>query len=139
MQNRVLLGLVIVFALGCGGGRSFSPVSGKVTLNGVPLDGATVNFQPIAPEGAIDAGPGSSGKTNANGEFTLTTITGLSGATVGTHRVMISLLQTAPGTGDERHVRLMNLVPPQYGADGDLTREVVAGTNNVFDFPLTSP
>ncbi|MFZ3374158.1 MAG: hypothetical protein WA183_01225 [Chthoniobacterales bacterium] len=138
MRSRLLLGLVVVFAVGCGG-QSLAPVSGKVTLHGVPLIGATVSFQPIAPEGSIDAGPGSTGKTNADGEYTLTAATGQPGAVPGQHRVIITLLQTVPGTGDQRHVRLMNQVPPQYGADGNMKREVVAGTNNVLDFPLTSP
>jgi len=66
MRARLLLGFALVLGLGCGSGK-FAPVSGTVTMNGKPLAGALVIFSPIAKEGSIDAGPGSSGKTNDKG------------------------------------------------------------------------
>jgi hypothetical protein len=140
MRTRLLLGLAAVAALGCG--REFAPVSGKVTLNGQPVAGATVVFQPIAREGSIDAGPGSVGTTNDKGEYTLTADTGQKGAVVGKHRVMISSLGVKPGSegGDQRGgPPLENRLPGVYNdADTSLTFDVPAGGTNKADFPLTT-
>jgi hypothetical protein len=88
-----LVGLVV----GCGGGREIATVSGKVMLDGQPLADARVNFQPSG--GGRNPGIGSFGKTNAQGEYTLTLIDEKGeGAIVGSHRVMIKA--TAAGNGD---------------------------------------
>jgi hypothetical protein len=142
MRARWLLGLAVVSVMGCGG-RTFAPVSGKVTLNGKPLAGATVVFQPVAPEGSIEAaGPGSQAKTDDKGEFTLKCATGENGAVVGKHRVMISLLDTKVGESDERAPRggwpLENQVPVRYNDQTELTRDVPPGGKR-FEFALTSP
>ena len=50
---------------------SYAPGS-RVTLDGVPLADARVNFQPTGD--AKEPGIGSFGKTNANGEYSLTLI-----------------------------------------------------------------
>jgi hypothetical protein len=140
MRARLALGLALVLALGCGGNR-FVPVSGKVTLNGRPLVGATVSFQPVAPEGSREAGMGSTGKTDANGEYTLKAATGQDGAWVGKHRVMISLLNPQVGDGDERRrggPPLADKVPARYNKDSKEVVEVPpAGLKK--DFALTAP
>jgi len=139
MRARLLLGVAAVAALGCG--RQFAPVSGKVTMNGEPVAGATVVFQPIAKEGAIEAGPGSVGTTNEKGEYTLTADTGQNGAVVGKHRVMISSLGVKPGAegGDQRGgPPLEDRIPGRYNADTSLTFDVPDGGTNKADFPLTT-
>jgi hypothetical protein len=60
-------------------------VSGTVTFDGKPLDGATVTFHPEAKDGKK-----ATGKTDANGNYTLKT-DGAEGAAPGKHRVLISL------------------------------------------------
>lgn len=144
MRARLVLGLALVLALGCGS-RKFAPVSGKVTLNGQPLAGATVSFQPIAPEGSVEAAPGSVGKTNEKGEYTLKAATGENGAWVGQHRVIISSLDPKVGEGDERAPRggwpLADKVPEKYSQDPKqmLTFTVPAGGTDKADFALTAP
>jgi hypothetical protein len=137
-----LLALLAMPALGCAP-PDFAPVSGKVTLNGKPLAGATVSFQPIAEPGSIEAGEGSTGKTNEKGEFTLRSSTGKSGARVAKHRVSISVLDPKIGEGDERPPRggwpLADRVPKRYNADSELTFEVPARGTSKAEFPLTSP
>ncbi len=143
MRARLLLGFAVVLALGCGS-RKFAPVSGKVTLNGTRLADATVSFQPIAEKG-IQAGPGSTGKTNEKGEFILKASTGENGAWVGKHRVMISLLNSQIGDRDERPPRggwpLEDKVPAKYGPGGkeELTFVVTSGGTDKADFDLKSP
>jgi hypothetical protein len=141
MRARLLLGLVAVLALGCG--KRFAPVAGTVTLNGKPLANATVSFQPIAPQGITDPGPGSVGKTNEKGEYTLEASTGQKGALVGRHRVMITLLRPEVGEGDQRPPRggwpMANKVPLRYNDQSELEIEVPSGGKADANFPLKSP
>jgi hypothetical protein len=141
MRARLVLGLPLVLALGCGGAK-LAPVSGKVTLDGQPLAGATVSFQPIAPQGSTEAGPGSSAKTDDKGEYKLTTDKGVDGAVVGKHRVIITCLQQQVGDSDARPPRggwpLADKVPSRYNADSKETFEVPRGGTDKADFNLTS-
>ncbi len=140
MRARLLLGFALVLGLGCGPGQ-FAPVSGTVTMNGKPLAGALVIFSPIAREGSIDAGPGSSGKTNDKGEYALTSDTGRTGALVGKHRVSVSLMNPGAGDSDDRRRpgQLVNQVPVRYNGKTELTYDVPAGGTNKADFSLKSP
>jgi|SRR5215469_11396981 len=140
MRARLLLGFALVFGLGCGSGK-FAPVSGTVTMNGKPLAGALVIFSPVAKEGRIDAGIGSSGKTNDKGEYTLTSDTGRPGALVGKHRVSVSLMSSGSGESDDRRRpgQLVNQVPVRYNGKTELTYDVPAGGTDKADFALKSP
>ena len=143
MRARWLTGLAIVLAIGCGDGKTFVPVSGKVTLNGKPLHDATVMFQPVGEPGSIVAGEGSAGKTNENGEFTLKSSTGKSGAMVGTHQVSISATDAQVGDHDTRPPRggwpKSDKVPSRYNSKSELTFPVSSGGTNKADFDLKSP
>jgi hypothetical protein len=144
MKACWLIATGLAAVLGCSsGGPDVVPVSGTVTLNGKPLANATVAFSPIARPGEVIAGDGSAGKTDANGDYTLTTSRGVAGAQVGRHRVRITVLTREPGTGDRRRPRggwpVKNTIPPRYNGDTELTFEVIAGRPNKADFSLTSP
>jgi hypothetical protein len=76
------LAIVVAMAVGCGGPATV-PVSGTVTLDGEPVDGATVTF---VPEGE---GRPANGNTDASGNFTLTTFTGGDGALPGSYNVTV--------------------------------------------------
>lgn len=143
MRDRLVLSLVLLVAPGCTGWGKFTPVSGKVTLNGEPLVRATVSFIPVAKPGSLEAGEGSAGKTNDQGQFTLTTSTGKKGALVGRHRVSISALDQRAGEHDTRPPRggwpKADKVPIRYNSKSELTFDVPsAGTHNA-NFELTSP
>jgi hypothetical protein len=143
MWARLALGLALLAAAGCGSKVKYAPVSGKVTLNGKPLAGAQVSFQPIAPAGSANAAAaGSSGKTNANGEYTLTVSTGETGAWVGKHKVMISAWANDTGESDARPPRggwpQKDLVPKKYNSETTLERDVPGGGGTI-NFELTSP
>jgi hypothetical protein len=104
-----------------------------VTRDGKPLADATVSFQPV------EAGPGSTGKTNANGEFVLKTMNGERGAWVGEHRVSISLHAVGPEGGDRRGPRLEETIPERYNRKSDLTFKVPRGGTRNANFALESP
>ena len=51
MKARWLVGMAMLVLTGCGGGCQVAAVSGQVTMNGQPLPGAQVTFQPIGSSG----------------------------------------------------------------------------------------
>jgi hypothetical protein len=142
MKARWILGVTLVSAAGCGGELpTSSPVSGIITLNGKPLAGAMIIFSPIAGRGEVLAGDGSAGKTNAAGEYSLTSSRGRPGAQVGKHRVRISIVPEQ--AGDERRPRsrvpIQSLIPLRYNEHTELAFDVTGGGPNKADFALTSP
>ncbi|MFL5338589.1 MAG: hypothetical protein ACJ8F7_00340 [Gemmataceae bacterium] len=145
MRARWLDGVVMVAALGCSGsvgGHKIAPVSGVVLLNGRPLANATVSFQPVAPKGSLEAGPGSTGKTNEKGEFSLVLTNGKAGAVVGQHRVQISLLASQPGQEDRRGgPKMDDLIPARYGPGQkeELKFDVPDSGTDKAEFALVSP
>ena len=142
MWVRWLFSSALLFAIGCGEGR-LAPVSGKVTLNGQPLVGATVGFEPLVERQGIEAPLSSTGKTNDKGEYTLETLKGQKGALVGLHKVAISLLQAQVGEGDARPPRsgwpVKDKVPARYNAKSELKIDVPAGGTDKADFDLKAP
>jgi hypothetical protein len=120
----LLLSLMLT-GTGCGeSGPDLAPVSGRVTLDGRPLDPADVVFQPD------DMKSPSFGRTNSDGRYDLAYKRGVAGALVGWHTVKISVVTEQTG-GPQ-------LVPPRYNSESGLRREVKAGEDNVFDFDLKS-
>lgn len=104
----------LLLLTGCGGssdGPPYATVSGVVTLDGNPVEGATVIFTPKGP------GTMSMGLTNADGAFSLMTSTGKRGAAVGDHAVTVTLMiqpeQKATGSADD----LAEMLPTEYASD----------------------
>jgi hypothetical protein len=132
MRSAPLLFWLAFLALGCGDGRKVGTVSGKVTLDGQPLAGARINFQPEG-EGlkSVNTGVGSYGQTDANGEYSLTLIDDSArGAIVGKHRVMIrKITGPAPAEGKDPDRPSPDLVPAEYNLKSTLTFEVQPGHN----------
>ena len=114
-----LLG-VLLFLLGCGGQR-FGNVSGKVTLDGEPLAGATVEFSP-------EGGSPAYGVTDEHGRYKLFFSSDQNGAPVGKHRVRITSF-------NEAKPRIKERVPLKYNRQSELTCEV-AGGKQEFNFDL---
>lgn len=82
--------IVSLIALsGCGGGsdrREIHPVSGTVTMSGSPVADADVVFQPTDTTEGIPA----RGRTDASGNYTLTTFNTGDGAAAGAYKILIS-------------------------------------------------
>jgi len=76
-----------LLALGCSKQEQLVPVSGKVTMNGRPLGNVRVDFHPDPDKGT--RGTGSSGTTDAEGNFTLTLAPNKPGAVAGHYRVIL--------------------------------------------------
>lgn len=123
-RSRVLVAAAVLCLAGCGGGPKYAPVSGSVFLDGKPLAGAVVIFQPIGADPRDTGGVGSVGLTDAAGAFTLKVVgEDRPGALVGTHQVRISTMTSPPNAGDEA-IKTPERVPRKYHREALPTFEV---------------
>ena len=120
-----LLTLVSVSLVGCGAGDPFAlaPVSGTVTIDGLPAANVVVTFTPAANDSTAIVGPFSSAVTDDQGKFTLKSKQGSLGAVVGQHSVscqhrnynpeaesnLRSQIQSARGSGKDANKRISEL------------------------------
>ena len=118
----LVLAFGALMSSGCGSGEERPPVyqvTGTVTRNGTPLEGAVVTFSPA------EAGRAASGTTDASGKYTLTTWAKDDGAELGRYRVTITKYDSPPDQADAAatgpaEVDLDNLVlEEEYPADYD--------------------
>jgi len=124
--------LVVMFVLGCGGGRSdLGRVTGEVTLDGQPLPNATVIFQPDT------AGPASYGLTNAEGKYTMMYDQSTQGAVIGSHTVQITTFQEGDKDAEPPIPAAAEALPAKFNRNSELRHEVQAGSNSI-DFALES-
>ena len=117
------LGLLAVAGCGHGDRPALAPVHGRVTLDGKPLAGAAVHFEPESGRRA------SSGVTNTDGEYVLKYIRDDLGGAMGKNTVRISKQKTRDPASET--------VPDKYNTETILTADVTAGEND-FPFELTS-
>src|SRR3977135_1292047 len=97
VTRPALIAACIACAVAAGCHRDVVPVSGRVTLNGQPLAGAVVTFQPRGnTQSPRPAGTGSIGHTNEQGRFSLRMVKpDQPGAVVGDHTVTIGTTTAA--------------------------------------------
>jgi len=98
------------------------PVSGTITYQGKPVDGAHISLTPVAPDGRS-----AYADTDANGQFKLATLEPGDGAMPGDYKVAI-----------HKRVEGKDLLPAQYGnADtSGLTLTVPPGGKSDANFAL---
>jgi hypothetical protein len=124
--------LLLPCIAGCfGRGPELAPVTGKVTLDGEPLEGAQVEFKPMQ-------GNPSYGTTDGQGNYVLKYTKDKAGAVVGSHVVRITTPTTfVDESGEETQVP--ERVPEQYNYRSELIREVRPGPKtNICNFVLRS-
>jgi hypothetical protein len=138
-KTWLLLSLTLAF--GCDAKKyGLAPVSGVVTLDGEPVPGAIVNFQPKS-DTEKSPGPGSTGRCDATGRFVLETIRQEPGAVVGTHRVKVySYSPESPVVADTDTdaVERKELFPTWCNYNTELTFDVPSGGTTEADFHLDS-
>jgi hypothetical protein len=126
----VWLMLLAALLSGCGGSKAeVAPVSGRVTLDGAPLAGARIRFQPEA-----SGGSPSYGAADSDGQYVLGYKRGQPGALIGWHTVSIE----RGGHDDSANKSKPKALPARYNTASDLRKEVKAGEDNVIHFELTT-
>jgi hypothetical protein len=145
-RGLTLLAALAFLSAGCGGEEyQTAQISGRVTLDGKPIEKAAVMFQPVAPKGTMNPGPGSFGITDADGRYTLKLI-GLSdrkGAALGHHKVRIENYTEPGDTADDRTNRKPAKppipIPERYNRiDAILEFDVLKGGTDEANFELTT-
>jgi hypothetical protein len=160
MRSCVLLlsaGLFMTSLLGCS--KSDRPdiafASGRVTLDGNPVEGASVSFEPVG------GGRPCSGMTDADGVYKITSYEPFDGAPVGDHNVAIIKISgegssvpagedptmslsniSGPGAEkkDDKQPETIYLVPRKYGSvkTSNLKVTVPSGGSSELNFELTA-
>ena len=139
--------LILVGLLGCGGADQSQglpatvPVTGQVTLDGAPIEGAVVTFVPTGKTMGIEC----VGRTDDTGMYTPKQTRGGEGVPPGTYTVVISrflrdgkpVTSTAPGAGAMGV--LPESLPPKY-SDPTVTKltATVPDEGGTIDFALES-
>lgn len=106
--ERFGLAILMLAAIvaGCGRkGPETVEVSGVVTLDGQPVEGATVGFAPES------GGRPASGVTDASGAFTLSTFAPGDGAVPGKHKVTVSKIRSTGQQGDPNSTSVAGEMP----------------------------
>jgi len=111
------------------------PVTGKVLLDGEPLEFGTVTFQPLR-------GQPAKGEIQPDGTFELSTFAPGDGAPVGKHQVRITCYESQrPGAEQNTNAETLgeSLIPEKYlnFATSGIEVSVVSGGNKPFLFQLT--
>lgn len=147
----LVLGVSLVTA-GCSGQQGADrpatyAVTGIVTHNGKPVEGAMVKFE------LADGSRSAVGKTDASGKYTLTTFGSDDGALPGSYKVSIVQYETPPITPAKSEAEYVppemlpasakpapprNLLPSKYAdvKSSNLTATVTENGENKFDFNL---
>ena len=163
--SLLLCVLVVLSVMGCrpkGKGLKTEYVEGVITLDGKPLDEATVQFSPLTLDFSITPALGepelANGLTDSSGKYTLSSINGDvgKGAIAGEYRVLVSKvkvttvdldangLPTGPVKRDAAGYPILtsqeDLIPAVYGdrQSSPLTYTVKPGKNLKVNFDLKS-
>ncbi|TWT30017.1 transthyretin-like family protein [Blastopirellula retiformator] len=140
----VALSVILLGLPGCGGPSDqpdLGRVHGTITIDGTPLSGVVVVFQP-------ESGRPAHGRTDANGQYELTYIRDTRGTKVGRNRVEIAPSEEedepAQDESDTEEVQRSRptksgkpRIPARYNIKSELEADVQPG-DNTFDFELTS-
>ncbi|WP_406694026.1 carboxypeptidase regulatory-like domain-containing protein [Singulisphaera sp. Ch08] len=144
-RSTILAALVAALSIGCGSSEPRQvPVTGKLTLNGEPLEGASVTFAPDPTNPVSTPGGASSGP---DGAFTVKSAD-RDGLAPGKYKVLVikSTLKNGAKVPDEFKDDPMMLVtsgltveslPPEYGnADTSPLRAEVTDDGDEFEFDV---
>jgi hypothetical protein len=136
-----LLSLVCLVLCGCGS-EGLVSVSGTVTMDGKPLAGASIIFQPVNAGGADATWGEAYAKTSSDGRYSLSQVLNdKRGVGPGKYRVSIvsgtapipdplSDASPPPGTTEP--------IPARYNAHSELSFDVPPSGTDQADFKLTS-
>jgi hypothetical protein len=133
MLRTACVWAALAVAAGCGAKTpATSSVTGVVTFNGTPLEGAQVTF--------FGEGRPAAGIADAQGRFQLMTFGPGDGALPGEYVVVITKTEAGSTDPNNPYAPVRSLIPERYGdrAKSGLTATVQLGKSNEFTFELTN-
>ncbi len=131
----ILIGLTLVGMTGCFSDSSQSVVQGIITLDGKPLPGASVTFQPQP----STPGQTARGRTDESGKYTLK-VRNKESVVPGEYRVEIKVVheitnQEGMVVGEKEDPKLK--VARRFNDKTDLIADVQPGNENEFNFDVS--
>ncbi len=127
----MILAFGLVVTTGCGD-DGLEGVTGVVTMDGEPLEGAAIEFVPTGTEGSP-----SYGKTDSSGNFKMEFSSSATGVVPGEYQVSISTFDVADPDNDIPGKK--ERVPSKYrGENSELIVTVKEGEQNHFEFDIES-
>lgn len=126
----LILGLVLCVS-GCGNGMS--SLTGKVTIDGEPVEGVFVNFDPILEEGNTATSP-AGGNTDAEGNYTATFSSQTDGIMPGKYLVTVE----GEAYDDEGNATTSIEIPAEWKDEPTHECVVEPGKKNVFNIEITT-
>jgi len=118
---------------GCGSGPATFDVTGKVTLDGKPIEKGRIQFRELG--GQLRA----FGADIVNGEYSIETAGGAMSVTVTAAREVPGKFQEGPGGADDEKVPVIEMyVPKSYNTETTLKTEVSRSESNVFNVEMKS-
>lgn len=131
-SGHVCLLMALAASAGCGS-NGLAQIQGTVTLDGEPLEGASVEFRPLTAEGSPSYSVES---TDADGHFAMGYTADKAGVLPGKYKVSISTMfdEMLENGRTKRHPER---VPRRYNERTELEVDVVEG-NHDLPFDLTS-
>lgn len=141
--RRLTALLMLVSLVGCSGSNDpkLAPVTGRLTFNGEPVANAVVTFR------GVNAARYSSGTTDSDGKFSLSTYEPGDGALIGENVVTVAISDDIdPGLSREEYAKQQakqrnpkaGILPEQY-ADPKTSGLLVTVANGQNDIPLELP
>jgi hypothetical protein len=130
MKPLLAISLSLLVALGCTqqSGPKLAKVAGTVKLDGVPVEGAGLEF-------IADAGGVAYGRTDSSGHYYMSFGSSRTGAIVGKNLVKITSSDKV--TVGDKKFESKEIFPKSYNVNSELVVDVAAGSNR-FDFNCDS-
>ena len=128
MNYRFCHAFLLLVAMGCEDGPPLGKVSGVLSLEGEPIEKATITFTHVNGRTAF-------ARTDADGFYELNFSDGRAGAMLGENAIS---METGRAGSDEQgnFVEYPETLPPKYNVESEITRTVEPG-EQVFNFELT--
>jgi hypothetical protein len=141
-----IVAALAVLPAGCSKGPGdIVDVSGRVTINGNPVEKVGVVFQPIKTDGNNNPGTGSWGVTDKDGRYTLKLQSKdqKAGAVVGKHKVMFENYKEPDDPSDDRPNKIRPkpavAIPPDFYFHPKFEFDVPSSGTDKADFDLKIP
>lgn len=147
VRNKSAIAAVLclgLLSLGCGSAKQMLdvvPASGKVTVDGKPVEGISVSLVPQ--DGVV--GRGGYGVTDASGAFDVTSVEGQDGVAEGKYKVLFQKLAQPDGSpipegANAADVGATNILPQSYNDPDVCTMFAIIKSdgNSEMEFDLDS-